>query len=78
MVQKLSIYAQSALACLMAVILVESLATHNILPTMDSCFWHQLSLADLTILLSQVLSYILSKGGMNHQLMVFMVISLWQ
>lgn len=39
MVQKLSMYAQPALACLMAVILVESLATRNILPTAGSCFW---------------------------------------
>lgn len=35
-VQKLSIYAQPALACLMAVILAESLATHDILPTTES------------------------------------------
>lgn len=60
MVQKLSIYAQPALACLMAVILVESPATHNILPSIGSLPASGISPSYLTALLTQVPSYILS------------------
>lgn len=60
MVQKLSIYARPAPACLMAVILVESLATHNILPTTGSLPASGISPGCLTARLTQVLSYMLS------------------